>query len=155
MIKARLTAVRTYGSVFKARLIKKNIICAVKSLKVYQGDVEQVQKEIDIMKDMNSEHVVKYFGNFLEEHMMWVMYHNLDNYLIMIRKIIMEYCKYGSTRDIMNIRMKPLTENEIKVVLMGALHGISYLHSIKKIHRDIKSDNILLDHNAQAKLGND
>lgn len=40
---------------------------------------------------------------------------------------------------------RPLKEEEISAILYFTLLGIEYLHNHKKIHRDIKAANILLD----------
>ena len=64
----------------------------------------------------------------------------------------MEYCAAGSVIDLLKITKKKLCEEEIAAILYYALKGIEYLHANKKIHRDIKAGNILLDHNGNAKL---
>lgn len=64
----------------------------------------------------------------------------------------MEYCVGGSITDIMQITKKRLNEYEIASILESALKGLSYIHMRKKIHRDIKAANILLDTRGFAKL---
>ena len=78
----------------------------------------------------------------------------------------MEYCGAGSVLDIMKLRgmamsqrgiaekgeVKTLTEDEIATILCDTLKGLEYLHVRKKIHRDIKAGNILLNSEGHAKL---
>jgi len=52
----------------------------------------------------------------------------------------------------MAITERTLTEQQIAIVMQQSLRGLHYLHSIKKIHRDIKSGNILLNHDGDCKL---
>jgi serine/threonine kinase 3 len=64
----------------------------------------------------------------------------------------MEYCGGGSVSDIMRLRKQTLKENEIATILKDTLEGLVYLHQRRKIHRDIKAGNILLNSEGHAKL---
>lgn len=70
----------------------------------------------------------------------------------MFLKIVMEYCGAGSVSDIMRLRKKTLSEDEIATILSDTLKGLEYLHLRRKIHRDIKAGNILLNSEGHAKL---
>ena len=52
------------------------------------------------------------------------------------------------------VHKKPLAEDEIATIVNDTLHALDYLHSMHRIHRDIKAGNILLTENAIVKLGN-
>jgi serine/threonine kinase 3 len=67
-------------------------------------------------------------------------------------QIVMEYCGAGSVSDIMRLRKKTLSEDEIATILCDTLKGLEYLHRRRKIHRDIKAGNILLNTEGHAKL---
>jgi len=65
----------------------------------------------------------------------------------------MEYC-LGSASDIIEVHKRPLMEEEIAAICEGVLKGLKYLHSLGRIHRDVKAGNILLTENGTTKLGN-
>ncbi len=52
------------------------------------------------------------------------------------------------------VHKKPLEEGEIATIVCDTLKALDYLHSMHRIHRDIKAGNILLTEDAIVKLGN-
>ena len=67
-------------------------------------------------------------------------------------QFVMEYC-LGSASDIIEVHKAPLKEDEIAAITEDVLNGLDYLHSMGKIHRDIKAGNILLTEYGHVKLG--
>ncbi len=72
-------------------------------------------------------------------HFFFTTLDKLAQYFVFFQ-IVMEYCGAGSVSDIMRLRRKTLNEEEIGAVLRDTLKGLTYLHDLKKIHRDIKWD---------------
>ncbi|EJW81548.1 STE/STE20/MST protein kinase [Wuchereria bancrofti] len=126
----------SYGSVHKAIHKETGHVLAVKKVPV-DTDLQEIIKEISIMQQCDSKYVVKYYGSYFKNSDLW---------------IVMEYCGAGSVSDIMRIRKKTLNEAEIGAVTRDVLKGLRYLHDLKKIHRDIKAGNILLNVEGHGKL---
>ncbi|EGR31275.1 protein kinase domain protein [Ichthyophthirius multifiliis] len=127
----------SYGKVFKAcHKVNKNLY-AVKIVNTLNGDFENLKKEITILKDCQSQFIVRYFDSYFYNDQLW---------------LIMEYCEIGSINDIIKSTQKSLTEPQIACILTNTLKGLSYLHNSKKIHRDVKAGNILLNQNGNIKL---
>jgi len=125
-----------YGQVFKALYKQTGSTVAIKIVPV-STDIESLRKEISILKQCKSPYIVQYFGSYLKESDLW---------------LVMEYCNAGSVSDLIQITKRTLTELEIASICHAVLKGLEYLHDTKKIHRDIKAGNILLDHLGNAKL---
>jgi len=64
----------------------------------------------------------------------------------------MDYCHLGSIRDLFEISGSSLSEPEIAFVSAQTLRGLTYLHTVKIIHRDVKAANILLTEEGQIKI---
>lgn len=126
----------SYGSVFKAIHKDTSEIVAIKQIPV-ESDLQEIIKEISIMQQCDSPHVVKYYGSYFKNTDLW---------------IVMEYCGGGSVSDIIRLRKQTLKEEEIATILQSTLKGLEYLHFMRKIHRDIKAGNILLNSEGIAKL---
>uniref|UniRef100_G1L109 Serine/threonine-protein kinase 3 n=1 Tax=Ailuropoda melanoleuca TaxID=9646 RepID=G1L109_AILME len=131
-----LVSCRSYGSVFKAIHKESGQVVAIKQVPV-ESDLQEIIKEISIMQQCDSPYVVKYYGSYFKNTDLW---------------IVMEYCGAGSVSDIIRLRNKTLTEDEIATILKSTLKGLEYLHFMRKIHRDIKAGNILLNTEGHAKL---
>ena len=62
----------------------------------------------------------------------------------------MEFMEGGSLTDV--VTRTKLTEGQIAAIVRETLEGLQHLHSRGIIHRDIKSDNILLSSKGQIKI---
>lgn len=58
----------------------------------------------------------------------------------------------SATKSVFQVHKRPLREEEITAICDGVVCGLSYLHSLGRIHRDIKAGNILLTENGTVKL---
>ncbi|KAI8539399.1 hypothetical protein RHMOL_Rhmol09G0180100 [Rhododendron molle] len=130
----------SYGAVYKARDIKTSELVAIKVISLSEGEegYEEIRGEIEMLQQCSHPNVVRYLGSYQGEEYLW---------------IVMEYCGGGSVADLMNNTDEPLEEIQIAYICREALKGLSYLHSIFKVHRDIKGGNILLTEQGEVKLG--
>lgn len=94
-------------------------VVAIKLVPV-ESDLHEIIKEISIMQQCDSPYVVRYYGSYFKQCDLW---------------ICMEYCGAGSVSDIMRLRKKTLSEEEIATILSDTLKGLEYLHLRRKIHR--------------------
>ncbi|XP_049882060.1 mitogen-activated protein kinase kinase kinase kinase 5 isoform X2 [Pectinophora gossypiella] len=128
----------TYGDVYKAKRLNGNgELAAIKVIKLEPGDdFAIIQQEILMMKDCRHPNIVAYYGSYLRRDKLWIS---------------MEYCGGGSLQDIYHVT-GPLTELQIAYMCRETLTGLSYLHMMGKMHRDIKGANILLTECGDVKL---
>ncbi|KAH9813102.1 STE/STE20/YSK protein kinase [Melampsora americana] len=126
-----------FGTVYKALDQVTGEIVAVKQIDLENSDddISEIQKEISHLSDCDSEFIVRYYGSFVKGYKLW---------------IVMEYLSGGSCLDL--LKPGPFPESAIQVVIHELLLGLEYLHSKKKIHRDIKSANILVSAKGKVKL---
>jgi serine/threonine protein kinase len=64
--------------------------------------------------------------------------------------IVLEYVSHDLT-GLMDVAYK-FTVVQVKSIFKQLLEALNYMHESKYIHRDIKSSNILIDHNFRVKL---
>ena len=90
--------------------------------------IKKIKEEISILKKLNHENIVKFFGFF-----------ETNNQLL----IKMEYVKYGTLSKWMK-NNKKISEQEASIILKQIFSAIEYLHGKQICHRDIKPENIML-----------
>jgi serine/threonine protein kinase len=74
---------RSFGAVFKAKHIESGELVAIK--RVILEDNEEIQKEIEILKNCSSPHIIKYYGHFQKDADIFVRQFVPSYLLTMIR----------------------------------------------------------------------
>ncbi|KAG4071023.1 hypothetical protein HA402_001460 [Bradysia odoriphaga] len=135
----------TYGQVYKGRHTKTGQLAAIKVMDVTEDEEEEIKLEINVLKKYsNHRNIATYYGAFIKKSSP-----GKDDQLW----LVMEYCGAGSVTDLVkSTKGQSLKEEWIAYICREILRGLSYLHTCKVIHRDIKGQNVLLTDNAEVKL---
>lgn len=122
------------GGVYIAHSNNKAV--AIKQMNLeQQPKKELIINEILVMKGSRHPNIVNFIDSYLVKGDLWV---------------IMEYMEGGSLTEI--VTHSVMTEGQIGAVCRETLKGLKFLHSKGVIHRDIKSDNILLSIDGNIKM---
>ena len=105
-----------------------------------EEDKELIKNEIDIMKLCNHPNIIKLLDHFENSEYIY---------------IIMEYLSGGTLTQYIKKRYFNFSENQASNIIYQIGNGIKYLHNYCIIHRDLKTDNIMLtedNENATIKI---
>lgn len=99
---------------------------------------ELIVNEIIVMKESKHPNIVNFLDSFLQEqnNELWV---------------VMEFMEGGALTDVID-NNPVITEDQISTICFETCKGLAHLHSQDIIHRDIKSDNVLLDRVGNVKI---
>ncbi|KAK9235634.1 kinase-like domain-containing protein [Lipomyces kononenkoae] len=130
------------GSVYVAAPLQPPMSSKYGKVAIKQMDLasqprkELIVNEILVMKESQHPNIVNFLDAYLREPSdLWV---------------VMEYMQGGALTDI--IENNTLTEAQIATICLETCKGLQHLHHKNIIHRDIKSDNVLLDSQGNVKI---
>lgn len=125
------------GGVYTAYKLGTNESVAIKQMNLSQQPKKDlIINEIVVMKSSSHPNIVNFIDGFLVKSIeLWV---------------VMEYMEGGSLTDVVTCNI--MSEGQISAVCKEVICGLNHLHAHGVIHRDIKSDNVLLSLKGDIKL---
>jgi len=129
------------GTVILATDITTGQPVAIKKMILSQGinQVFVMKAEIMFMKMARHKNIVTYLESYIVGNVLWC---------------VMEYLDAGDITELVRTSRQHMTERHIAILLREILEGINYLHSLPYpvMHRDMKSDNVLLGRDGRVKI---
>ncbi|XP_039428052.1 serine/threonine-protein kinase PAK 3-like [Corvus cornix cornix] len=125
-----------FGTVYKAIDPTTGEVVALKKMPLCKRSrKELVVSEIQIMKESRHPNIVNYIDSYLVDEDLW---------------LVMEYVDGGTLTSVLTQIF--MEERVIAAISRECLKALDFLHSKNVIHRDVKSDNILLGMDGSVKL---
>ncbi|XP_072300752.1 serine/threonine-protein kinase SIK1 [Eucyclogobius newberryi] len=100
------------------------------------SNLEKIYREVQIMKLLNHPHIIKLYQVMETKDMLY---------------IVTEYAKNGEMFDHLTSNGR-LSEDEARKKFWQILSAVDYCHRHHIVHRDLKTENLLLDANMNIKL---
>eukprot|EP01065_Artemidia_motanka_P031342 TRINITY_DN3765_c2_g1_i2.p1 TRINITY_DN3765_c2_g1~~TRINITY_DN3765_c2_g1_i2.p1 ORF type:complete len:576 (+),score=184.15 TRINITY_DN3765_c2_g1_i2:99-1826(+) len=128
------------GEVYRATRKADGMEVALKKIfiKNERKEIPALENEISMMYTSRHKNVVSFYSAHRNDDTLW---------------IAMELMNGGKLTDLVDAQEVHFNEDHIAYIIKNTIEGVAYLHSMGRIHRDIKSDNILLNAKGEVKLG--
>ena len=135
----------SFGYVAKAKSRLNHKIYAIKKLNFSseqkKKEIELVENEVTILKNLEHPLITKYFKSFKEGDSLY---------------IVMEFMDNGDLGKLIKGHLtlkKPIEEERLWNIFIQALRSLEFVHSKGIIHRDIKPENLFISNDGTIKLG--
>jgi len=126
------------GVIYSARDVQTNEKVAIKEMNLKSVQRDSLVGELMIMKNAIHPNIVKFYGAYAIETRIWV---------------VMEYMDAGCITEILDEYIYiQMNEGHIAKICHDVISALKHLHKMYCIHRDIKSDNVLINRKGEVKL---
>lgn len=133
-----------FGEVWKATDKRTGEKVAVKKMEITRKNKKYIINEIINQRAVSAHpNIVKLYDCYYCEGLLWVA---------------LEFMGGGNLTQITDLHLATgssrlvLTEGQMAYIALEVLKALSYIHSTHRIHRDIKTDNVLLSEHGDVKL---
>lgn len=124
------------GAVFRAVNSEGRFVALKRVCPQNERDWQLYMYEVHVMQNMKmAPNLVDCTDTFRDGKHLW---------------IVMEFMSAGTLADL--LQSGPVEESIIAYICREVLQGLAALHALKRVHRDIKSDNTLLDMDGSVKV---
>lgn len=120
----RVLALKT---VYKSRLVQSDKLA-----------YRQMQREIEIQSKFNHPSICRLYSYFHDDTKVY---------------LVLEHCVQGTLLQALERRQQPFSEEESARIVRPLASALATLHRFQVAHRDVKTENVLVDGNGQVKLG--
>ncbi|KAJ7567050.1 hypothetical protein O6H91_02G130300 [Diphasiastrum complanatum] len=124
----------SFGTVYEGMNPEDGSFFAVK-ISNDENISSEIQQEVNILSQLQHPNIVRYLGTSVEDGFLCIF---LELMKCSLQSLLKKY--------------KRFEEDTIRSYTRQILYGLEYLHRQKRVHRDIKCANILVDVNGQVKL---
>ena len=131
----------SFGVVYKAKIKKTGELRAIKIIKKQKDSIayeKNIIKEIELLENIDHPNIIKIYE-----------FYDCPEYIC----IVSELGKGGSLAKNLNSILKE-SETVKALIMFQLLSAVNYCHSMKIMHRDLKPDNILLEHKTSKGIYN-
>ncbi|XP_069616481.1 serine/threonine-protein kinase SIK1 [Ranitomeya imitator] len=101
-----------------------------------RANLEKIYREVQIMKRLRHPHIIRLYQVMETKDMIY---------------IVTEYARNGELFDYLTVRGR-LSEEEARAKFLQILSAVEYCHSQNIVHRDLKTENLLLSDSMDVKL---
>ena len=112
---------------------------AIKKLQTFfkgKDRLPTILNEINVMAHSKHPNIINYIASYQVDQELWVA---------------MEYMDKGSLYDLVRLNIK-LDEKHMAYIIKQIVYALTFIHDLKRVHRDIKVDNVLMSSRGEIKL---
>lgn len=124
----------TYGVVYKAKDKRTGQTIALKKIRLEQEDEgvpSTAIREIALLKELQHENIVRLMDVLHNDKRLYLVFEYLD---LDLKKHMEKDTTFCNDRNL------------VKILLYQMINGVAYCHSHRILHRDLKPQNLLIDH---------
>lgn len=150
-----LLGIGSYGKVY--RITKKTdekssfVLKQISLFNLRDDEIKDVKNEAKLLSSINCKYIVKYYESWIENGCLNIVMEFCEKGDL--SKLLKQYVSNGNSHNNGESLEIGLPEDKIWDILIQLCIGVNYMHSKKILHRDLKTQNILITKNNMFKIG--